>query len=291
MENNRILTYREHCQIIKKVLKTEKNNFFEMINNQQRDPIQEFEIIKKQFTFHREKAREKEKKILFLIKNKHGINDTDWQWCMEIASNMFDTIKEGINRSRDKEHANFLSIKQKKILADYLHLYHLNINKINLKNDFSGPGHINPSFNISIDDENLPIHITISHPEINYNSSLKNFPKCALIKTAWLFGNQAITELAILYPVMKKSNKNYSFDDMFSTLKQTDEFEMLRKIHITFSDILSSLDDYKACKWITKELSLYPPQKIDNKYEHFQELYTIKTLWKKYNFLQNLLPK
>jgi hypothetical protein len=289
MENDSIITYQKKCKIIKKTIDNDTNDFFEMINNQQRDPVQETKILQQQFIFYSQKVIKEKNEILLQLKNTHNINDDHWKWCMTATYNMSNAIKEAIlNPSGNAKHENILSLEQKMTLKKYLELYGLDIDKINIKKDISEQNSIQPLYTAEIDDEASPIKITIRNPTINFSMSQKEITKAGLIKVAWLLANCLPEITGLLYTIIQKSNKNYTMD----TLEQTHEFQQLHNIYAKLSEILPSLNDYETCKWITEYRSCYRFNHLagmDNKYEHFQTLYTIETLWKKKQILKDLL--
>jgi hypothetical protein len=285
MEDNSIITYQKNCKIIKKTIDNDTNDFFGMINNQQLNPVQETEKIRQQFIFYSQKIIKEKNEMISQLKNIHNINDDAWKWCMTATHNIFNAIREAmLTATGNGKHETILSLGQKMTLKKDLELYGLNIDKINIKKDISKQNFIKPLYTAEIDDEAPPINITIRNPTIIFSMSQKNITKANLIKAAWLLTHSLPEITGLLYTITKESNKNYTMN----TLEQTHEFQELHSIYAKLSEILPSLNNYETCKEIT-EYRFNNPTNIESKYEHFQTLCTIETLWKKKEILKDLL--
>ena len=288
MENKTLTKYQKQCHIIKNTLKTEKSDFLKMVYNKQLDPAQELTRIEQQFTYYKNKLIKEKEDSLLQLKNFHNINDTDWQWCMELTKNICAVTKDAINNSSPNNlHPDVISGESKAILAKYLHMYGLNIQKINIQKNICQKESIQSSCSL-IFNNSEPIKITVKDPQIIFyipQEAPQIATKSELVFSAWIFAHISCANAGLKYSIAKKSNKNCTID----TLSQTKEFIQFDKVQIKQSELLPSLENYEACKWITKQRSNDYSTSIENRYEHFTLLYSIKNLWEKRKTLERLM--
>jgi hypothetical protein len=285
-ENSAITTYQERCQIIKRTLKTEKAEFFEMIYNKHLDPAQELARIERKFTFYEEKLEKEKEASLLQLKTFHNISDDDWQWCMKITNNMCSSIKNGINDNLpDAFHDPLIYDKNKIEFAAQLQKYGLNSQKINIKKGNKPNDRVTISLTTVINSTHYPIGVSITPPEIEFCEKKSKLPNGQLAISAWQFANVNCVEPGLLYAITKKSNKCCSI----KTLRKSNEYILFTELQEKHSEIIPSLDSYKICKSITKERSNFYRAEVKNRDEHFQQLCAIKHLWKKRKILEKLL--